>query len=183
MPRITPLSPEDTPAETRIAYNQHTLDYNARITNMKATLAHSLPAFKAYMEWYPLYEEVKMILGTRLSPIFAWCISEAADCPLCSTYFRKIIIESGEDPEVLLLSDEEQMIVSFGAAIARDKGNVDDTVYEPISKRFTEREIVVLTAFAGIMIATNVFNNVLHTEIDEYLFPFRSRKSLDAPEH
>ena len=29
--------------------------------------------------------------------------------------------------------------------------------------------MVVLIAFAGIMIATNIFNNVIETEIDEYL--------------
>jgi len=183
MPRIKPLSPEHTSAETKIAYDQHKLEYNARITNMKATLGRSYNAFKAYMEWYPLYEDVKKILGTRLSPLFAWSISEAADCPLCSTYFRKVIIESGEDPESLILSGEDQVVLGFGAAIARDKGYVDDDVYQPISKRFSEEEIVVLTAFAGIMIATNIFNNVLRTEIDEYLFPFRSKKDIDEPKH
>lgn len=172
MPRIAPLVADDTPAETRIAYQQHTALYQSRITNMKATLGHSFTAFQAYMQWYPLYEEVKHITGTRLAPLFAWSISEASDCPLCSTYFRKIIIESGQDPEALTLTPAEQALLTFGAAIATNKGAVPDAVYEPVAAIYTDKQIVVLTAFAGIMIATNIFNNVVHTEIDAYLHPF-----------
>ncbi|MBN8576002.1 MAG: hypothetical protein J0L66_03630 [Cytophagales bacterium] len=169
MPRISPLPEENTATEVKIAYHQHKAIYNGRITNMKATLGHSYNAFQTYMQWYPLYEDVKRILGTRLSPLFAWAISEAADCPLCSTFFRKIIIDAGESPENLALTVEEQQLLTFGAAIARHKGFVADEIFAPIRKKYSDKDIVVLTAFAGIMIATNIFNNVIHTEIDEYL--------------
>lgn len=174
MPRISPLPEEQTSAETKAAYAEHTGTYHGRITNMKSTLGHSRVAFQAYMEWYPLFEEVKKILGERLAGLFAWSISEAADCPLCSTYFRKVIIEAGEKPEALVLTDEEQEVLSFGAAIAQNKGFIADEVYQPLAARFQDRDMVVLTAFAGIMIATNIFNNVIHTDIDKYLFPFLS---------
>lgn len=176
MPRILPLPEERTVTEVLSAYQQHKTIYNGRITNMKATLGYSYNAFQTYMQWYPLYEDVKRILGTRLSPLFAWSISEAADCPLCSTYFRKIIIESGGSPENLVLTDEEQHVLSFGAAIGLNKGFVSDEIFNPIQIKYSDKEIVILTAFAGIMIATNIFNNVIHTEIDEYLFPFKSEK-------
>jgi len=55
MPRISPLTTQATPTETRVAYSEHKTEYNGRITNMKATLAHSLVASKAYMQWYPCY--------------------------------------------------------------------------------------------------------------------------------
>lgn len=183
MSRISPLAIEATPAEVRIAYNQHKMEFNARITNMKATLGHSFNSFKAYMQWYPLYEDVKRILGPRVSPLFAWSISEASDCPLCSTYFRKIIIEAGEDPEALVLSEDEQLLLTFGAAIAQQKGYVSDEIFEPLFQKLTDKEIVTLTAFAGIMIATNIFNNVLRTDIDEYLFAFQSEKINNGHEH
>ena len=177
MPRIQPLPEGRTPSETRTAYNQHITRYGSRITNMKATLGHSIIAFQAYMEWYPLYEEVKKIIGNRLSPLFAWSISEAADCPLCSTYFRKAIIESGENPEHLTLAKEDQELLSFGAAIAMNKGFIPDTIFNPVRARFSDTELVVLTAFAGIMIATNVFNNVIQTEIDDYLQVYKKNNS------
>ncbi|MEI9918459.1 MAG: hypothetical protein WDO14_06615 [Bacteroidota bacterium] len=178
MPRIFPLPEESTPAETRIAYSQHKAIYNARITNMKATLGHSYTAFNSYMQWYPLYQEVKAIIGNRLAPIYAGSISEAAECPLCSTYFRKAIVEAGEDPENLTVSDKDQHLLNFGAAIARNKGIVPDEIFEPIREQFSDREIVILTAFAGIMIATNIFNNVIETQIDEYLHPYLAKSSL-----
>ncbi|MDZ4709608.1 MAG: hypothetical protein SH818_14505 [Saprospiraceae bacterium] len=174
--RILPLPEENITPETQKAYQHHKTNYHGRITNMKSTLGHSTIAFEAYMQWYPLYEKVKKILGERLSPLYAWSISEASDCPLCSTYFRKSIIESGEDPEQLILSEQDQQLLSFGAAIALNKGFVPDEIYQPVADRHSGQEMVVLIAFAGIMIATNIFNNVIHTEIDEYLYPYLSPK-------
>jgi hypothetical protein len=158
----------------KVAFERHVQDYGGRITNMKATLGRSLPAFEAYMQWYPLYAEVEKILGKRMASLYAHAISCAADCPLCSTFFRKIIIDSGETPEKLALTDSENDILNFGSGIAKNKGNIANDLYNAVAKIFNETGMVVLTAFAGIMIATNVFNNVIETEIDEYLSDYRS---------
>lgn len=172
-PRILPVPPDHTVPGIDDAFERHVKEYNARITNMKRTLGHSLTAFESYMTWYPLYGEVKAILGERLAYLFAWSISEATECPLCSTYFRKSIIDAGESPEALAVSDDDQKVLDFGAAVSRNRGFVDDAVFAPLRARFVDREIVVLTAFAGIMIATNIFNNVIRTEIDEYLHAYK----------
>ncbi len=139
---------------------------------MKATLGHSLIAFNVYMQWYPLYEKVKQVTGERSAYLFAHAVSTASDCPLCSTFFRRIIIEAGEKPEHLILNDIEKKLVRFGSAVAQWKGNISDHVYNEISGLYTDEEMVILIAFAGQMIATNVFNNVIETEIDEYLVPY-----------
>lgn len=60
------------------------------------------------MQWYPLYEHVVQILGPRLAYLYAFSISEASNCPLCSTFFRKIIIDAGEKPEDLQLTPETE---------------------------------------------------------------------------
>jgi hypothetical protein len=139
---------------------------------MKATLGHSLLAFEVYMQWYPLFEEVKKILGERLTCLFAWSISHDSNCPLCSTYFRKIIIDKGETPESLALTSQEQEVLDFGSTIASRQGHMDIAIYDSLANRFTEKEMVLLIAFAGQMIATNIFNNVIETDIDEYLFDY-----------
>lgn len=136
---------------------------------MKATLGHSLVAFNVYMQWYPLYHEVIKIVGNRAAYLYAYSISTASNCPLCSTFFRKIIIDAGEDPQQLQLSPEESQLLEFGSSIARYQGNIGDHVFNPFSEKYTKEELVLLIAFAGQMIATNVFNNVVETEIDEYL--------------
>jgi len=169
MPRIEPLKEIDISPSAHIVFDQHTAAYNSRITNMKATLGHSLLAFEVYMMWYPLYNEVKKILGERLAYLYAYSISYASNCPLCSTYFRKIIIDAGETPEKLKLSAHEQKVLDFGSAIAKQQGNISSPVYNDVAEIYTKEEMVVLIAFAGQMIATNIFNNVVETEIDEYL--------------
>jgi hypothetical protein len=139
---------------------------------MKATLGHSLLAFEVYMQWYPLYEEVEKILGKRLAYLYAYAISKAADCPLCSTFFRKIIIDAGEKPENLSLMPLEKDILDFGSSLAKYHGNISDHVYNTIGDKYSKTEMVILIAFAGQMIATNVFNNVIETDIDDYLINY-----------
>jgi hypothetical protein len=172
MARIDPILENETTQSIREAFQKHTADYNARITNMKATLAHSPLAFEIYMQWYPLYAEVEKILGKRLAYLYAYSISYASGCPLCSTFFRKIIIDAGEKPEALELAPSEQKLLEFGSDISKNLGKIADDVYDAIANQFNKKEMVILTAFAGQMIATNVFSNVTETDIDEYLFDY-----------
>ena len=174
MARIEPLTTKGISPSMKVAFEQHVQHYGGRITNMKATLGHSLIAFEAYMQWYPLYTEVEKILGKRMASLYAHAISCAADCPLCSTFFRKIIIDSGESPEKLELIESEKDVLNFGSAMAKDKGNIGNDLYNAVATKYNETEMVILIAFAGIMIATNIFNNVIETEIDEYLSAYRS---------
>ena len=173
MPRITPLPAENTTPDVQAAFDAHVTDYpGSRITNMKATLGRSLLAFQVYMQWYPLYEEVKKILCNRLAYLYAHAISEGSNCPLCTTFFRRIIIDNGERPEDLTLTNHEQAVINFGSAIAQNKGEIPDELYASIGEWYTDEQIVILVAFAGQMIATNVFNNVLEVNIDDYLYPY-----------
>lgn len=172
MARIDPLPLNDAPLPLQSAYHQHTTRYNARITNMKATLGHSQVAFEVYMEWYRLYERVRAILGDRTAYLFAYTISVGSNCPLCTTFFRKIIIDNGEQPESIEFTEREQLIMDFGSAIAQQQGRIDSALFSRVSALYATSQLIELIAFAGQMIATNIFNNVLETDIDEYLFQY-----------
>ena len=65
---------------------------HGRITNMKRTLLHNVPAFKAYMEWYTLYDQLVPVIGDRAISLFSHAISEGNECLICSIFFRKILI-------------------------------------------------------------------------------------------
>jgi len=169
MARITPVKESEVLPSVKQAFERHVEEYKARITNMKGTLGHSLPAFEIYMQWYVLYDELEKILGKRLAYLFAYSISFASNCPLCSTFFRKIIIDAGENPEKLEITQQEEKVLNFGSSIAASQGNITDEVYNEVASMFDQQEMVVLIAFAGQMIATNVFSNVIQTDIDEYL--------------
>ena len=172
MARINPINQNEISPSVQSAFERHIKEYNARITNMKATLGHSLLAFEVYMQWYPLYEQVEIILGKRLAYLYAYSISKASDCPLCSTFFRKIIIDAGEKPENLVLAPSQKDIIDFGNSIAKYQGNINDHLYNSIAQKYSKSDMVILIAFAGQMIATNVFSNVIETDIDEYLVEY-----------
>jgi alkylhydroperoxidase family enzyme len=171
-PRIPPIDLNAITTDTRAAFEQGLARWG-RMTNMKRTLLRSLPAYRVLMEWYTLFDVVKAFLGERLAIIFAHAISAETDCLICTTYMRRILIDWGENPDKLNLDDKGQALVAFGRAIAAPGNRVPDDVYAPIARFFTEEQIVALTAFAGLMVATNIINNVLHVDLDDYLYAYR----------
>ena len=181
MPRIPPLDTETAPADTRAAADAHVRGH-ARMTNMKRTLLHSLPAFRALMEWYPLRDTVQPFLGERLTTLFAHAISAETDCLICSTFFRRMLIQTGENPERLKLDERETAVVEFGRALAASPFQVPEETYQRLAAHFQPAQLVALTAFGALMVATNVFNNALDVDLDEYLQPYRKgvRESASA---
>jgi alkylhydroperoxidase family enzyme len=172
MPRIAPLDTEAATPEARAAAEAHVRNH-ARMTNMKRTLLHSLPAFTALMEWYPLRDAVQPFLGERLTTLFAHAISAETDCLICSTFFRRMLIQTGENPERLKLDERETVVLEFGRALAVSPFKVPDDIYQRLRGYFTEPQLVALTAFGAMMVATNVVNNALEVELDDYLQPYQ----------
>jgi len=156
------------------------VEKNGRITNMKRTLLHSLPAYKAYMEWYTLRDEIEPFIGARGVIIYSHAISTQTDCLICSTFFRRYLIDSGEDPANLTLSPKEQLLVDYGRQLVTDANNVSDELFERLAAEFDDRQIVLLTTFAGLMIATNLFNNALRIPLDDYLQGYRNPAAAGA---
>ena len=171
MPRIRPLTVDEASAPSKLEWERQ-VKAHGRMTNMKRTLAHSWPALRALMEWYPLRDEVVAFLGAKLADLFSHAISSQTDCLICSTFFRRIFIEAGENPDRFELDDWSKTIVEFGRTIARDPHEVSDELFARLKARLTDEQIVVLTAFGSLMLATNVFNDALRVDLDEYLKPF-----------
>lgn len=179
MPRIPTIEYETaTPAE-RALLDQIT-DRYGRATNMKRTLAHSPVALDALMTWYPLHDTVVPFLGERLTWLFCYAISFQTDCLICTTYFRRVLIDAGEDPEHFALNDLEQAVVAFGRQLAVDANGVSDDLYQRLAQHITREQIVTLTAFGALMVATNIVNNALQVDLDGYLAPYRAAGGRDG---
>ena len=179
MPRIRPVEyAEATPAVR--AVHDEVVRQEGRITNMKRTLLHSLPAFHALMEWYSLRDTVRPFLGERLVDLFAHAISAENDCLICSTFFRRILLESGQNPDRPVLSEREEVVVEFGRRLAKPFARVHDDLFARLASTFTDEQIVALTAFGALMVATNVFNNALDVDLDGYLEPYRKSDVASA---
>jgi alkylhydroperoxidase family enzyme len=180
MARISPLQPAEAAPAAREELERQ-LAAHGRVTNMKRTLAHSPVALAALMTWYPLRDAVAAFLGDRATTLFAHAVSTQSDCLICSTFFRRLLKESGEDPDALRLSERERTVVDYGRQLVRDANGVSDELYAPLASFLRPEQIVTLTAFGGLMIATNIVNNALNVDLDDYLWPFRKSTAEAAP--
>jgi len=187
MSRIPPLAPglASASAAVQSAARAHERDHAARLTNMKRTLLHSLPAFDALMSWYPLRDSVAPFLGERETTLYAHAISAQTDCLICSTFFRRILVDAGEDPDRLRLSEREQDLVACGRRLATPPHEIPDDVYARITAGWSDEQVVAFVAFGAIMLATNVFNNALGVPLDDYLYPYRpdAQRTTDGSDH
>ena len=172
MARIRPLDPAEALKDRVPRWNARSQPHG-RVTNMKRTLAHSPVALDALMTWYPLHDQTAEFLGDRATTLFAHAVSAQSDCLICSTFFRRMLTDAGDDPDALQLSDREQAVVDYGRQLARDANGVSDDLYARLAAFLRPEQLVVLTAFGGLMIATNLFNNALRVDLDEYLWPYR----------
>jgi alkylhydroperoxidase family enzyme len=168
MARIAPLDDTSAPDESRSLAAAHAAA-GGRMTNMKWTLAHSPVALDALLQWYPLFDALVPVVGERRMWILSHAISTQAECLICSTFFRRLLIDAGEDPAALELDDFDELIAEFGRRLAADPHSVDDALHARLKERFTDEQLVTLTAFGALMIATNVFNDALGVELDGYL--------------
>jgi len=174
MPYIPMTTYETADAAVRARYDDQ-IAKHGRITNMKRTLLHNTKAFDAYMEWYPLADLCKEFIGDRALSLYAYAISEGNRCLVCGTFFRKILIDSGDDPDHPVLSEEENLLMELGFSIAEDPHSIDPEIYAALRARYSDGQLVLLLSFAGIMSATNLFNTVAQVPLDEALYAYRRK--------
>ena len=172
-PFLPITSYESLDAEARAASDRQVELHGGRITNMKATLLSHVPSFTAYMEWYTLRDELVPYIGERAVSLFSYAISEENDCLVCSVFFRKILIDSGENVDDPQVTETEQLLMDWGRLIARDPHGIPDEIYARLESAFSPKLRVILVAFAGQMVATNLINMVGRVPLDEVLYDYR----------
>lgn len=162
------LSPEQQAAADR-----QVRVHGGRITNMKATLLGHVPSFDAYMEWYTLKDELVPRIGERAFSLFSYAISDENDCLVCSVFFRRILIDGGADPDDPHPTAQEELLMEWGRAIARDPHGISDDLVARLESEFDGTLRLQLLAFAGQMVATNLINTVGRVPLDEVLYDYR----------
>jgi hypothetical protein len=173
MPRIPPVDETSAPPQSRELAAAHAAT-GGRMTNMKWTLAHSPVALDALLQWYPLHDRVAPVLGERRTWLYCHAISTQSDCLICSTFFRRLLADAGDDPDDLQLDELDSLVVELGRRLAADPHTVDDDLHARLAERFDTAQIVDLVAFGAMMVATNVFNDALRVDLDGYLTPYRA---------
>lgn len=143
-----------------------------RMTNMKRTLLHSPAAHRIYAEWFTLRAELNPAVNDREIWIFSHAISNSCNSKIAITFFRRALVNAGFDPDALVLSDRERLLADFGTAIVADSNAIPAAIWERLKQLYPAKVLVDLVAFAGIMLATAVFNNVVEIDFDPELEAF-----------
>ncbi|MDR1488124.1 MAG: hypothetical protein LBT62_09105 [Deltaproteobacteria bacterium] len=167
--RIEYFDYQNADAAGRAAYDARSKADGGYVTNMKKTLLRSLPAFKALMEWYPLRDECAKFLDRKAIAVFCHSISAQNDCLICSMFFVREFASLGVDLKSYEFTAEEDLLARYGRRLVEAPNDVDDDLFGELSSRYTQEQIVALTAFGAVMIATNLINNALNVELDEGL--------------
>ena len=167
--RVTPVTA--TP-EALIAMAHHKEAGN-RMTNMKEILCHNAVCFTALEDGsYDVGRELVKKIGRRALMIFSYALSSRNECVICGHYFKKIINDMGYEWETFEFTEEETDLLLFAQALAEDPNHVPDDVYEALQARYDEETMVILVTHAVFTLANNYFNNIVGTEIYDYLLPY-----------
>src|SRR5262249_17516522 len=145
MSRVPPLTEAEAAPAARALLEQQRAAHG-RTTNMKRTLAHSPTALRALMAWYDLHPDAVDFLGPRPTTLFVHPAPAQAACLVCSTFFRRWLIDAGDDPDALRLDERERALVDYGRQLARDANGVSDVLFEKLQRFLTPAQVVTLTA-------------------------------------
>ena len=168
--RVSLVEREQLVQQAKLAYDAHV--EKGSLTNMKEALLLDYATYEAYMGWYTSWARLLEIVEKRTAMIFAHSISTTNSCLLCSLFFIRDLKAAGLDPKNLVMSEKEELLAQLGRQIVTDPTKVSDALFVQLKEHFTDGEIVAIVGFAGQMIATNNFNSVLDTKVDESLLPF-----------
>jgi hypothetical protein len=172
MSRISQIDYRTASPEIRKEHDEE-LRLRGRMTNMKRVLLHSPVAHRIYAEWFTLRDLLRPALSDRAIWLFSLAISQAQGALVPAAFFRRALIESGSEPETLIPDADEKLLIEFGKAIIADSNAVPDVLWNELRARYDEPALVNLVAFAGIMVATTVFTNVVEIDLDPELDAYR----------
>jgi len=112
-------------------------------------------------------------IGERAVTLFAYAIADESDALVTSVYFRRVLVDSGEDPHEPQVTEAEQLLVDWGRSIARTPFTHGDGLSDRVEAAFSEPLRLLLVTFAAQLIAAIVFANVAQVPLDESLYPYR----------
>lgn len=153
----------------KAASDSHVERFGGEISNLDATLLGHLPSFLAYEEWFTLRDALVPYIGERAVSLFSFAISDEYGSPICAAFFRKLLTDSGEDLSHPQVTETEQLLIDWGRLVAGDPHAVPAEMYERLEQTFNPKLRTILVAFAGLMVAVNVFTTVGRIPVDESL--------------
>jgi hypothetical protein len=166
-------SDEELSADALAAAERQRERHGGHISNTMRTLLGHVPSFEVYMGWYRLRDELEPYIGERAVLLFAYAISEANGCVVCAASFRRVLVESGDDPDNPEVTESERLLLDWGRMLPSLSSEVPAELRARLEVSFSPKLRLMLVAFAGQTVAMNLFATAGQVPLDEALVAFR----------
>ena len=165
MARIAKINPETAPQAVRDEIIKHIADGH-KITGVKLTMLHHLPSFRTLeVGSYELDDDLQRLIGKLDGDLFEYAVSVQNECLVCTTYFARLLREEhGLDPNTFTFTDRQKLLMGYGQAIVKDPRHVPDELFDRLRAEFSEEQIVAITTMGVMMVAMNLYTEVLELE-------------------
>lgn len=128
---------------------------------------------RQFREWSVLRDAVVPFIGERAVSLFSYAISDENKCLVCSVFFRKVLVDNGEDPDNPSVTEAEQLLIEWGRYLASSPAEIPAEFAVVLDKTFTAHLRVLLVALAAQMIAATVLVTACVVPLDEGLYDYR----------
>jgi hypothetical protein len=137
------------------------------LSNLDRALLGSASVFTAYTAWFELRDELIPFLGERAVNLFCFAISDGSVAPYPTTFFRRELELSGDDPLDPQVTEAERLLIDWGRALGAGAASVPAELRSAVEQTFQPKLRLLLTAFAGLMVAVCVVTVVGQVPTDD----------------
>ena len=147
---------DDLSPDAAEAAQRYLATHPGPLSNLDRTLLGSASVFTSYTAWFALRDELIPFLGERAVNLFCYSISDGYPAPYPTTFFRRELELNGDDPLDPQVTEAERLLIDWGRALGAGAASVPAELMDRLEQNFQPKLRLLLTAFAGLMVAVCV---------------------------
>ena len=160
-------SDDDLDPDARSAAESYLAEHPGPLSNLDRALLGNAVVFRAYTGWFDVRDELIPFLGERAVTLFSYAISDAHPAPYCAEFFRREIVESGDDPLDPQVTEAERLLIDWGRTIGAGPSAAKPELTDQVVATFSPPLRQLLVGFAGLMTAVCTFATVGELPIED----------------
>jgi hypothetical protein len=163
---LVPLGDDELSPDAAAAAQLFLASHPGPLSNLDRTLLGSAPVFDSYIAWFALRDELIPYLGERVVTLFSFAISDAYPAAYPAEFFRRELSLAGDDPLDPHVTEAERLLIDWGRGLGAGAASVSPELTERVEQTFQLKLRLLLSAFAGLMVAVCLFTTVAGTPND-----------------
>ena len=132
-----------------------------------------LPVTTDEDHWSNLRGELVPFIGERAASLFGYAVCDATGCLVWSVFFRRDLVDDGEDADSPQVTEAEQLLIDWARLIATEPTGIPGEFAARVEQTFAPPLRALLIAFAAHLIANCVVAIVGRSPLDESLYDYR----------